>query len=95
MRKTVGARELKTRLGKYLRAVRGGTTIVVTERGEPVAEMRPIGASPDSVEARRDRLAALGILTKGSGQALGKFDPVEIRGERASRTVIDDREDRF
>ena len=34
MIKSVGARELKTRLGHYLREVRGGHTIVVTDRGE-------------------------------------------------------------
>ena len=40
MRKTVGSRELKTRLGTYLRQVREGMTLVVTERGLPVAELR-------------------------------------------------------
>jgi len=41
-RRQVGARELKTRLGTYLRQVRRGATLVVTERGEPVAELRRI-----------------------------------------------------
>src|SRR3989304_5686519 len=39
-RAEVGARELKTRLGTYLRKVRQGSTLVVTDRGEPVAELR-------------------------------------------------------
>ncbi len=34
----VGARELKTRLGAYLRRARDGQRIVVTERGTPAAE---------------------------------------------------------
>lgn len=37
----VGARDLKNRLGSYLRAVREGTRIIVTERGKPVANSRP------------------------------------------------------
>jgi prevent-host-death family protein len=40
----VGSRELKTRLGTYLRRVREGRTFVVTDRGEPVAELRPLPA---------------------------------------------------
>ena len=38
----VGARELKARLGSYLRRVRQGQTLVVTDRGQPVAELRPL-----------------------------------------------------
>src|SRR5688572_7896540 len=38
----VGARELKTRLGSYLQRVREGRTLVVTDRGQPVAELRPV-----------------------------------------------------
>ena len=41
-RNVVGARELKTRLGTYLQQVREGRTLVVTDRGEPVAELRPL-----------------------------------------------------
>lgn len=41
-RNVVGARELKTRLGTYLQRVREGRTLVVTDRGEPIAELRPL-----------------------------------------------------
>ncbi|MGH9323622.1 MAG: type II toxin-antitoxin system Phd/YefM family antitoxin [Vicinamibacteria bacterium] len=34
-------RELKTRLGTDLREVREGATIIVTQRGKPVVELRP------------------------------------------------------
>jgi len=95
MRKVVGARELKTRLGRYLRAVRNGATIVVTERGDPVAEIRPLESGRDGDEARRNALAALGLLTKGSGLPLGRFTPVDVRGRPVSRTLVEAREDRF
>ena len=39
---TVGARELKIRLGGYLQRVRQGHTLVITDRGHPVAELRPL-----------------------------------------------------
>lgn len=38
----VGAWELKTRLGTYLRQVCQGRTLIITERGEPVAVLRPL-----------------------------------------------------
>jgi antitoxin (DNA-binding transcriptional repressor) of toxin-antitoxin stability system len=41
--KTVGIRELKNRLSEYIRLVRTGETILVTDRGEVVAELRPPG----------------------------------------------------
>lgn len=46
--KAVGLRELKNRLSEYIRLVRGGEAILVTDRGEVVAELTPPGhASPD------------------------------------------------
>ncbi len=41
--KAVGIRELKNRLSEYLRLVRGGEDILVTDRGEVVAELRRPG----------------------------------------------------
>lgn len=39
----VGVRELKNSLSSYLRRVQGGETLVVTDRGVPVARMIPAG----------------------------------------------------
>lgn len=39
--KTVGLRELKNRLSEYVRHVRNGETVTVTDRGEVVAELVP------------------------------------------------------
>jgi antitoxin (DNA-binding transcriptional repressor) of toxin-antitoxin stability system len=41
--KVVGIRELKNRLSEYLRIVRNGEEVLVTDRGEAVAELRPPG----------------------------------------------------
>lgn len=40
---TVGVRELKNRLSEYLRAVSAGETVLVTDRGEVVAELSAPG----------------------------------------------------
>jgi prevent-host-death family protein len=95
-RRTVGARELKTRLGRYLRAVQKGASIVVTERGEPVAELRPITPrGTKGVAARLEALSALGLVTRGTGGALAPFRPLRILGRPLSATIAEDREDRF
>lgn len=39
--RAVGVREFKTHLSQHLRAVRAGETLLVTDRGEVVAEVRP------------------------------------------------------
>ncbi len=91
----VGARELKTRLGTYLRRARDGQRIVVTERGTPVAELRGLGADAESLEGRLERLEAVGLVSRPSGRALAPFRRVKSRGASVSQAVIDDREDRF
>lgn len=93
-RNLVGARELKIRLGTYLRRVRQGRTLVVTDRGEPVAELRPVpgGGARGAILAR---LQALGAVTLASRPRLGRFRPIESRGRSISSAVLADREDRF
>jgi len=39
--RTAGIKELKARPSEYVRAVKAGETVLVTERGEVVAELRP------------------------------------------------------
>jgi prevent-host-death family protein len=45
--KTVGIRELKNSLSTYVRKAHDGQTIVVTDRGEPVAQLTPLPSSDD------------------------------------------------
>jgi prevent-host-death family protein len=93
--KTVGARELKTRLGSYLRQVREGKTLIVTDRGEPVAELRPISSQSSGEEATLEKLAALGIITHLNKSPLSHLRPVESTGPSVADAVVEDREDRL
>ena len=95
MSKAVGVRELKTRLGSYLRDVRRGRTIVVTDRGEPVAELRPITRARSGSDAEIERLVALGRLTRVSRTPLAPFRPIRRKGRSLSDAIVEDREDRF
>jgi antitoxin (DNA-binding transcriptional repressor) of toxin-antitoxin stability system len=65
--RTAGVRELKAKLSEYLRDVAGGETILVTDRGRVVAELRApsTGAKDIDPEARRIRdLMAKGLLLR-------------------------------
>jgi prevent-host-death family protein len=93
-RNVVGARELKTRLGAYLRRVREGRTLLVTDRGEPIAELRPL--PPDSrVPAALLKLSSRRAVTLPVRKAMSAFRPIQGRGRALSDAVVEDRKDRF
>ncbi len=91
----VGARELKTRLGSYLREVRRGHRIVVTDRGEPVAELRPVEPAARGDAAQLDRLVSLGQLSRTAERRLARFKPIRHAGRPLSETIVEDRRNRF
>lgn len=92
-RNVVGARELKTRLGTYLRRVREGRTVLVTDRGEPIAELRPL--PPDTrVSAALLKLSRTRAVTLPVRKAMRPFRPIQSRGRALSEAVREDREDR-
>lgn len=88
---TVDLQELKARLGNYLRAVRSGRTLILTDGGEPIAELRPLQGE---FEQKLARLRATGRIGGGSGR-LKPFEPIRIPGVSISDAVLEDREDRF
>ena len=57
--KVVGIKQLKARLSEYVRLARGGETVLVTERDEVVAELRPARRQPPGNGPLDDILEAL------------------------------------
>lgn len=94
MRKTVGSRELKTRLGTYLQQVQAGVTIVVTDRGQPIAELRPLALEAKGEDIRLAELTALGVLSRRSDQPLTPFRAVRSTGRSLAEAISEDRKDR-
>jgi antitoxin (DNA-binding transcriptional repressor) of toxin-antitoxin stability system len=92
---TIGARELKNRLGRYLRMVREGTVIVVSDRGRPVAELRRVGPPAGHLEERLRYLAAQSLLSSGTGRDLGPLRRVQVKGAPLSATIDHGRADRL
>lgn len=94
---TAGIRELKNRLTHYLRLVRAGERVIVTDRNRPVAILRPLGdeTTYDTPEERLATLARGGGLTLGEPRhRLDDWRPVSAVGTPPSRIVSRDRDSR-
>jgi prevent-host-death family protein len=94
----VGARELKNRLGHYLRVVQQGTTLVVTARGKAVARLVPVhgegesGLAPE-LEERMWELTSAGVLTWSGGAFQVPKPAATNQGKKLlSDVVLEDRE---
>jgi prevent-host-death family protein len=88
---TVSVRDLKNRLSEYLRRVRRGERLVVTDRGRPVAELAPLAAKGLSSEERLERLYASGEVRRPSGRGFAPVTPSRPRGRPLSETLLEDR----
>lgn len=67
--KSVGVKQLKAKLSEYLRLARKGEVILVTDRDEVIAELRPArrhGATVDGIEETLESLADSGEITRPS-----------------------------
>jgi len=63
--KAVGVRELKNKLSEYLRDVRRGEVVLVTDRGTVIAEIGPPGKTTRTHPPALQALAAQGRATLG------------------------------
>jgi len=72
--KAVGVKQLKARLSEYLRAVKAGEIVLVTDRDEVVAELRPPRQLPPPMESEDtlQSLADAGEITRAR-QSKGKW----------------------
>lgn len=80
---TVGVRELKARLSEYLREIKAGNTIIITEHGRPVGRLVP------SVQPLAERVEAMrraGLLV-WNGKTLPASKPVAVL--RHQQTLAD------
>jgi prevent-host-death family protein len=86
----VGVRELKAGLSGYLRQVKAGATLVITERGKPVGRIVP---ARESLEERLQDLVAADVVA-WSGRRLQPIEPVaRVRGPRTvAGLLLEDRE---
>ena len=89
---TVSVSELKANLSRYLREVRRGGELQVTDRGTPVARLVP-PAEPE--DEHLSRLIKSGVLRAGQGDAAAVLDepPLQIPTS-LTEALAEEREDR-
>ena len=85
----VGTRELKNKLSEYMRRVKAGETITVTEHGKTIGHIIPVKAT---LEERIQAMVASGQL-EWNGQKLPSYQPKTVnQGSRQlSDLVVEDR----
>jgi antitoxin (DNA-binding transcriptional repressor) of toxin-antitoxin stability system len=88
--KAVAVKELKNRLSNYLREVKSGEVVLVTDRGRVVAELRQ--PSTRAILSAHDqvieRLCAEGILVAGLPQDPRAYRPSPLRRPVASGDLL-------
>lgn len=98
---SVGIRELKNNLSRYLRRVQAGERVLITDRGRTVAELRapePEGDIDQPHMATYNRLVREGVLRPGrGGDPFAKWPPkgmIRLPPGTAQRLIDEDRDER-
>jgi prevent-host-death family protein len=92
----LGLREANQQFSKAIRAVRAGKEVVLTERGRPIAVIKPIKQA-DPQQAALQHMADEGLITpprRKGPMPSPRWRPVQVKGKPLSQTIIEDREDR-
>ena len=87
-------RDMKNRLSHYLRRVRAGREVVITDRGKPVARLVPMGPEAAGEADLVARTLALPWVRPGKGgKPKGAKRPIPWkRGQKLASDIV--REDR-
>jgi prevent-host-death family protein len=94
--KKAGIADLKNNLSRYIDQVKGGESILVLDRNQPVAQIIPLQAAARRVASDEERIARLerkGLIRRGSGDPkkwLAKRRLVKLRGS-VLKDLLDER----
>ena len=91
----VSIRDMKNRLSKYLKLVRTGKEVVITDRGKPVAQLtlvKPVAENEEEVIARINALPWVRPGKGGNPKGSRKGVALRGKGPTAAEMVLQDRE---
>ena len=91
----MGLKQANQSFSKTIKAVKSGKDVILTERGKPIAVIKPLTVEEDTDAAMR-RLEAEGLLRRGAkcGKPIPPWrSPVRIKGQSTARTISEERED--
>ncbi len=88
----MGLREANQGFSKAVKIVKAGEEVILTERGKPIAVLKPLARSRDSDAVIR-QLEAVGLLRAAARRiALPPWTPRRIKGAPLSQTIREERE---
>ena len=87
--KNFGLREANQQFGRLVRAVRRGEEVILTDRGRPIAVVKPLAGAGTLI----DRMVAKGVLmpAKKPGR-LPDFRPLRVKGGLTGAVLAERRE---
>lgn len=91
----IGLREANLRFSKYVNMVKKGQEVILTDRGNPVAVIKPVSGKKEAEEERLTALEGQGVLKRA---AKGKFALPKLMvlgGKSLSKIVSEEREERL
>jgi prevent-host-death family protein len=89
----IGLREANQQFSRLMKTVREGKEVLLTERGRPLAVVKPIrGGETESIIQRLDTAGFLRPASKRG--ALPPWGPRSVRGVPVSQTIREERDDR-
>ena len=92
---TAAIAELKARLSYYLKQLKTGQEILITDRKVPVAKLVPLEVR-EMRGTRRERLAKAGALRPGRGRprkSLRTIPPGKLTGKSILAALIEERDE--
>jgi prevent-host-death family protein len=95
--KIVGITDAKNRLSALIDGLRGGSRVLIVDRGRPVARLEPVTGGKDEQDGRIARLVREGVLRPASArmpQSLLIEQPPRMKsGASAVAVLIEERRD--
>lgn len=89
---TVGIREAKAHLSRYLKIVAQGAEVILTDRGVPVAKIVPFRPEERSLEQRLKKLEDEGVLDRQAERRRQTHQfPLAVSGDMAQHFLQEDR----
>src|ERR671916_334251 len=89
--------EAKNNLSALIDGVKGGSPVLIVDRGRPVARLEPVGGAGPATDDRLARLVRDGIVPRGRAavpKALFTTEPPRLKGTASAvRALLDDRRD--
>jgi len=87
--KSTSISQAKNNFSKLIARVRAGQSVLITDRGRPVARVEPIRAGDETDEQRLDRLERAGIITRGKAKLSKRFFSMPRPKSQPGASVLD------